>query len=122
MKPGLRVLVVDDEPLLVSSFARLLRSRGALTDTAENGQAALEKLATQCFDVVLSDVRMPVMDGPSMLTELRKRGDQTPLVFITGYADSSEYEMKALGAHEVLGKPIDLETLDRVLSSLGVSA
>jgi CheY-like chemotaxis protein len=118
LKPGLRVLLVDDEPLLVRSFARLLRARGAVTDTAENGQAALEKLATQSFDLVLCDVRMPVMDGPSMLTELRQRGDQTPLVFLTGYADSSEHEMKALGAREVLGKPIDIEMLDRLLSSL----
>ena len=114
----LRILLVDDEPLLTRSFARLLRRLGHDTLEAASGDQALEVLERERVDVVLSDVRMPHGDGASVISRMRARGDQTPLIFLTGYADDADTSLMSLGAEAVLGKPVVLEELTRLLASL----
>jgi two-component system response regulator AtoC len=109
------VLLVDDEPLLVDAMGRLLRRAGERVTEAADGVEALQRLREQPVDVILSDVRMPQLDGPGLLRALRDDGDPTPLVFLTGYGDASDGDLVALGASEVLSKPV---TLDRLLAAL----
>ena len=117
MDQALRVLVVDDEPLLVRAIVRLLTRAGIEAHGAEDGRYALAALDAGTFDLVLCDVRMPVMDGPALLGALRARPHAPPLVFLTGYGDRSDQELLALGALAVYGKPMDGQALLDVVRS-----
>lgn len=111
-----RVLLVDDEPLIISALVRWLRLRGIEVLVATNGQEALSVLAREHVDLVVSDVRMPVLDGPGLLRALGPSPPAPPLVFLTGYGDHGDDELVAMGARAVLGKPVSghrlLETVN----------
>lgn len=83
-----RLLVVDDEPAVVESLAAILR-RQFRVSTATSGAAGLESLGGEPFAVVLSDMRMPGMDGAVFLARVRQRAPDTTRVLLTGYADVS---------------------------------
>ncbi len=70
LPPGIKILIVDDEIELAQTLADLLEPQGAIIDIAINGAVAVEKLQKNTFDVIISDLRMPVMDGPSLYQEL----------------------------------------------------
>lgn len=106
-----RILVVDDEPILVRLLARMLTTAGHDVVGARDGREALELAARDRFDLIISDVRMPVMDGPSFLAALRARDAETPFIFLTGYGDHTDAELKRLGAAAVYGKPIASQEL-----------
>jgi CheY-like chemotaxis protein len=111
MSPPKRLLVVDDEPLLIRIMEHLFSRSGYAVTTALNGQEALDRLGEQRFDLVLSDVMMPVMDGIAFVTALQKTPDPPPVVFLTGYGEHTDAELRALGAREVLGKPASPDAL-----------
>ena len=106
-----RILVVDDEPVLVRLLLRVLRMHGYDVRGAADGREALEQLDASPVDLVLSDVRMPVMDGPSLLAELMRRPAPPPLIFLTGYADHTHAELCAMGATAVHMKPVRAEVI-----------
>jgi response regulator RpfG family c-di-GMP phosphodiesterase len=83
------VLCVDDEPHVLSSLKRLFRGKGWLTVTAVGGKAGLEVMASQPVDLVISDMRMPEMDGAQFLAEVRARWPATMRLLLTGYSDIS---------------------------------
>lgn len=101
------VLVVDDDAALRKSFCRLLQGEGFLTTDAESGRAAIELLSKRSVDVVLSDVRMPDMDGIELLEKVRNQDESVSVVLISGAPDL-ETALRAvqLGATEYLKKPI----------------
>lgn len=84
--PG-RVLVVDDEPSILSSLRRLLRQHGLEVFVAGSGREALELLARERVDVVISDMRMPEMDGAQLLEQVFARWPETKRILLTGFAD-----------------------------------
>ena len=104
-----RILVVDDEPILGRLLQRALQSHGYVVVVAGDGREALAQLDAGPVDLVISDVRMPVMDGPALLAELRTRAARPPLVFLTGYADHTHAELRKLGAADVYEKPLHAE-------------
>ncbi len=106
-----RILVVDDEPLLVRMLQRVLETNGYDVLGAADGHAALAVLAETTVDLVLSDVRMPGMDGPSLLAELRRLPSPPPLVFLTGYGAYTDAQLKAMGAVQVHAKPLTADAL-----------
>ncbi len=81
------VLCVDDEPNILSALKRLFRGKGWQTLTADSAQAGLALLQTQSVDLVISDMRMPEMDGAQFLAEVRTRWPATLRLLLTGYAD-----------------------------------
>ena len=83
------LLLVDDEPSILSSLRRLLRTSGYQIHTAESGQAGLEILEREAIDLVISDMRMPEMDGATFLEQVRARWPATTRILLTGYADVS---------------------------------
>lgn len=107
-----RVLVVDDDPAVRFIFEALLRESGYVVETAEDGRQAAARLAASPFDVVVSDIRMPDMDGIQLLTEVRGRDLDLPVILVTG-GPGLDTAMKAveLGAFRYLLKPVDSATL-----------
>jgi response regulator RpfG family c-di-GMP phosphodiesterase len=81
------ILCVDDEPNILSSLRRLFRAKDYQVRTAESGQAGLALLETEAIDLVISDMRMPEMDGVQFLAQVRVRSPDTVRLLLTGYAD-----------------------------------
>lgn len=85
---------------------------------ATNGRDALEALAHADFDVVLTDVRMPEMDGLELAHRLARLHPTLPLIFMSGHADASDRELLEVASLGLLQKPLDEDRLLRVLGSL----
>ncbi len=82
-----RILCVDDEPNILSSLRRLFRSKGYDVIVANSGQEGLETLEVEKVDLVISDMRMPIMDGAAFLEKVRARWPDLIRILLTGYAD-----------------------------------
>lgn len=110
------ILVVDDEELLRSSMAKFLERKGFSVTTAKSGNTAFEIIINQKIDLVLSDVRMPDGNGPSLLERISQLDDEKPvLMFITGCSDTTPEELIEMGAKHVFEKPVDRqEILNRI--------
>ena len=109
-----RILVVDDESSVLDALASMLRSQliGAVVDTAVTADAALKQLAQTSYDAIVTDIRMPDMDGLTLLKEIRALSPATPTILITG-ADDNELAVQALrlGAYDYIRKPPDIDYL-----------
>jgi len=107
-----RILIVDDEPDILSALGRMLMNEGHDVDCAASAEDALELLDRMSFDLVLTDLSMPRVDGFELLTRMRQRRDDTPTLVISG-AGSVETAVKAirLGALDFLEKPVHRERL-----------
>ena len=119
---GQRVLVVDDDRGVRESVAELLRSEGSVVETAEDGLRALERLEISPFDVVLSDVVMPQMDGYELFTECQRRSPETVVVLMTAFYYDKDHVIKRSRLEGLEGvvfkKPVDPDRLRTVLSEL----
>ncbi|WP_207261345.1 response regulator [Desulfovibrio sp. Huiquan2017] len=104
-----RILVVDDEDRFRQSLCRLLRAEGYTVDAAANGLDALNKLATNEFDVVLLDMKMPGMSGSETFNEIQLQGFDVETVCLTGHTSISD-AMKLLhnGVFDYLLKPASM--------------
>jgi len=103
------LLIVDDEPGILSSLRRLLRPAGYKIHTAESGQAGLLVLEQEVVDLVISDMRMPEMDGAKFLEQVRARWPGTTRILLTGYADVNS-TIEAINRGEIfryIAKPWD---------------
>jgi DNA-binding NtrC family response regulator len=117
-----RVLLVDDEVILLRGLARQLRRAGYEVEAVTRATAALEVLAVEAFDVVVSDITMPGMDGLTLLRTVRQRGLDLPVVLVSG-APAVRAAAEALdsGALEYLAKPVAVkhlvETIAKAIAS-----
>ncbi|NQU09748.1 sigma-54-dependent Fis family transcriptional regulator, partial [bacterium] len=114
--PRARVLVADDEPNMRTTLAPILKAAGFDSVLADSAAAALARLEEESFQVLLTDARMPGMDGYQLLTEVRQRYPRLPVVMITAYA-TPKLAVQAIrnGAADYLSKPFDPEELVHVL-------
>ena len=108
------ILIVDDDPALLEALPEALRLRldGVTVETADSGAAALERIAARDYDAIVTDIRMPGMDGLELLAEIRARRPDTPTLMITGHGEN-ELVVGALrgGACDFIRKPIDRDYL-----------
>lgn len=103
------ILCVDDEAGILSALRRLFRAKGLAVQVAQSGQAGLALMQTQAFDLVISDMRMPEMDGVTFLEQVRLRWPDTMRLLLTGYADINAV-MGAINKGEIyryIAKPWD---------------
>jgi two-component system cell cycle sensor histidine kinase/response regulator CckA len=107
------ILLVEDEKDLRHLNARGLSSRGYTVLQAGNGVEAIDVLEQHDgkIDLVVSDVVMPEMDGPSLLKELRKRKPELKIIFVSGYAEEAFANNEPQGQHAFLAKPFELKAL-----------
>jgi DNA-binding NarL/FixJ family response regulator len=104
-----RILFVDDEPGVLRSMARLMRRRrtDGQAEFVDNGRAALDALARENFDLVVSDMAMPGMDGVALLSEVRKRWPATARLILSGHSTVAHWLCTMPVAHQFLAKPCD---------------
>ncbi len=102
-----RILVVDDEPIVLKSCERVLAPEGFEVETSESGPDALRKLDNgKSFDVIVTDIKMPEMDGIEFMAEVRKKDPDVGIVLITGYpSQESIKEALTLRIVDYLPKP-----------------
>jgi DNA-binding NtrC family response regulator len=105
-----RVLIVDDDPALLQALPETLRLRmsGVTVETADSASAALDRIAARDYDAIVTDIKMPGMDGLALLAEIRGRQPDTPILIITGHGEY-DLSVRALrgGAYDFIQKPID---------------
>jgi EAL domain-containing protein (putative c-di-GMP-specific phosphodiesterase class I) len=103
-----RALLVDDDPTVRQACARMLAARGYVVETAGDGEAATEAIGRASFDVILTDIVMPGMDGIRLLDRVRERDLDVPVILLTG-APSLETAILAIerGALRYLIKPLE---------------
>jgi len=113
-----RILIVDDEASLRDMLAVLLRREGYEIESADNGQAALEKIADQSFDLIISDIRMPIISGIDLLRQLREQDDETTVIMITAFSSTEEaVEAMKLGAYDYITKPFKNDEIRLVVKN-----
>ena len=113
------VLIVDDEELIRWSLCEHLRGEGYTVTEAGDGQEALEKLAAGAPDIVLTDLKMPRLDGMGMLRAMRQRGIDVPVIVITAHgAVDTAMEATRLGAKAYVTKPYDLREVSHAVSKV----
>ncbi len=111
-----RVLVVDDEPSARSGLERLLSAEGYTASSAPDGASALETSLEVPPDVVVTDLRMPGMDGLALLGHLRERDPHLPVIVVTAYGEvASAVAAMRQGATDYLTKPVDVDVLTMAL-------
>jgi len=116
-----KILVIDDDHLVVKSLERLLLGEGYNVICAESGAEALDLIERTDFDLVISDIKMPGVNGIETAHNIKnvlkeKNKDAAPVIFITGYSDEKSYdEAKKMNAADFIYKPFDK---DKFLQSI----
>ena len=118
MSERTNILVVDDEEVVRLALARVLGSDRCHVEAAWNGADALNEIERHRFDVVLLDLRMPGMDGISVLKAIKEKWPEIEVIVVTGYP-SLETAKEAIryGAYDYLSKPVEPERMIEVAHS-----
>jgi DNA-binding NtrC family response regulator len=107
MSSKVKILIVDDESVVRQAFVRILASDRCIVEAVDNGADALQKMREQPFDVVLLDLKMPGMDGMTVLRTIKENWPESEVIIVTGYAAvQTAKESVALGAFDYMAKPV----------------
>ncbi len=115
------ILIADDNPDFVMSIQELLTSKGYSVFVATNGRQAVERILSNGIDVLIMDLRMPVLNGLETYQELKKTGRAVPTIIVTAFADEETgtvERLQALSVSGVLRKPFDPRELLRAIERL----
>ncbi|MGE4472746.1 MAG: response regulator [Sulfuricurvum sp.] len=114
----MHILIAEDEEynqMVIQAMIEMLYPQVRI-EMVSDGREAFEKLQGGSFDLVLTDIDMPVMNGYDLLTEVRKKGLNIPMICVTAFAISGDKEKLLLhGFERYISKPIDMEDLKSVL-------
>jgi YesN/AraC family two-component response regulator len=111
------LLIVDDEPMLLKMLKWQLETMGHQVITAASGYDALTLLSERTIDLVLTDLRMPKMDGHQLVHQIREKGWQLPCIVMTGHGDLDLNQHKTeFEVDEYLFKPLKLNELQNVIA------
>jgi CheY-like chemotaxis protein len=114
---GKKILIIDDEELIIKSLSKLLEKNGYEIYIAKNGEDAIIMTEEEDFDLILADIRMPGINGIEVVEQIykkahKKSSKKIPTIFITGYADEvAEKRAKKLSPIAYIYKPFDMERL-----------
>ena len=112
-----RVLVVDDEANMRRVLEIMLQKMGHETCSASNGREALDFVKAEAFDLVLTDLRMPEMDGVALLDAIQAQDVEVPVILLTAYGTvESAVEAMKKGAYDYILRPFDVEAVERIIT------
>ncbi|MEO5358625.1 MAG: response regulator [Nitrospirae bacterium YQR-1] len=122
MDKRLRVLVVDDEPIVGKRLKPVLTKMGCDVETFENPKAALNAIMEQEYDIVVTDIRMDGVDGIAILEAAKRKSTHTKVIMITGYA-MTEIKRQALerGAFDFIVKPFNADDFRKAIAKAAKS-
>lgn len=107
-----RILFVDDDEQILSTFSQLFEAKGFEVTTAKGGEEAIEYLQNHYFDLVVSDLSMPEVNGMQVLKKAKKQHPEINTIMLTGYGDmTSAIDALRLGADDYILKPCDIDEL-----------
>src|SRR6266550_866467 len=113
MTNGAYVLIVDDDPALLQALPQTLHLRipGIKVDACDSALEALKQIQEHDYDAIVSDIKMPGMDGLALLTKIKELRPETPTLLITGHGEH-DLAIQALrgGAYDYIQKPIDRDS------------
>jgi len=108
------ILLVDDDEQLCTSIGRMFERFGYKVTTAHDGREALDVLSDDNIDLVISDLRMPNVDGIELMEEIKRKKIDVPIIFLTAYGEIESYmDLMNMGAFEYLNKPLDVKEILR---------
>lgn len=114
-----RILIVEDEDNARNALARLLSREGFIVETVSNGCEALNYLRQQPVNLIVTDMKMPRMDGITFLRELNRDFPKSNVIMITAYGGVESYlEAMNLGAFEYINKPVRIEELRMIMKKI----
>ena len=99
-----RLLLVDDNSLGLQARKAVLEEQGYVVTAVANPQEALNRLIDSCFDVIVTDHKLPVMSGVELISEIRKKEVRTPVILLSGFVDTLGLDERNTGADIVLQK------------------
>ncbi len=106
------ILIIDDEPAIRKALREILEYESFEVKEAEDGAAALKLVEKENFDLIFCDVKMPRMDGIELLTKMKERGVESPVVIMTGHGNvETAVEALKKGAYDFIQKPLDLNRI-----------
>ena len=112
----MHILVVDDEPFISEVLAMVLKNAGHTVKTESDGALALSTIEHGSFDLVITDLSMPMMDGLTLAKEIKARNASQTVILLTGFIVASTLPANV---DYILAKPVDVEKLLQLLASLG---
>ena len=113
------ILIVDDEIHVRDGLSEILQQEGFYVETAKDGNEAIPISMNKKFDLMISDIKMPEMDGLQLLDEVQKVNPQIRVIMVTAFGDVQTYlKSMNLGAHEYINKPIRIPELKRVIATI----
>lgn len=118
-----RILVIDDQEHIRTLISKILSIDGHVVESAVNGKVGMKMIENNPYDIVITDIIMPDMDGLEVILELKKRSSPIPLIVTTGGAARLEIQelltaAKHLGADRVIPKPLDFIKLKEAVNEL----
>jgi two-component system nitrogen regulation response regulator NtrX len=106
------ILIIDDEPAIRKALREILEYESFEVKEAEDGAAALKLVEKENFDLIFCDVKMPRMDGIELLTKMKEKGVESPVVIMTGHGNvETAVEALKKGAYDFIQKPLDLNRI-----------
>jgi len=101
------ILLVDDDLEFRKAMKKMFEKSGYDVTVAADGREALEMLSQETFDLIISDLRMPNLNGLELMEEIKRKKVDTPVIFITAYGEVGSYmDLMNLGAFEYINKPV----------------
>lgn len=116
---NLKILVVDDERMIRDTLREVLELEGAIVEEADNGETAFRLIKIKKYDLIISDVRMPVCSGTDLVKKLRAYEGKAPeIILISGFTDLTNAKAVELGASGFLMKPKLMANLKELILDL----
>ena len=122
-----KILLVEDEEQIRKALASFLISKGYLVDDVEDGEVAMGKLRSSDYNILITDLKMPVMDGTDLIKTVRNIKPNIGIIVLTGFGDIDSYiDLTNVGAFEYLNKTLSIEdlyedicvTIEKLLSTM----
>jgi len=117
MNKQTRILLVDDEQEFAQNMATILQTNGYIVQTADSAQSAIEYLKNERFDLVITDINMPGMDGIELMRQIRQIYPDQRIIIITGFPSyKSQEEAFKMGAIHYITKPFVIKQFLELIS------
>ncbi|TYB32882.1 MAG: response regulator [Flexistipes sinusarabici] len=113
------ILIIEDDKITAEGISSILDNEGYQVDIAQNGKIAFDRLKDKSYNIIITDLMMPEMDGIQFINRLRMADNETPVIVVTAYGNiENMLAAFELGAVEIMEKPFDIEEFIHLVNEL----